>query len=40
VAEAAVAARVVELRHFARLSIDDAAAAPGLSRAAAYRHWT
>jgi RNA polymerase sigma factor (TIGR02999 family) len=35
-----VAARVVELRHFAGLSIEDAAAALGLSRATAYRHWT
>jgi RNA polymerase sigma factor (TIGR02999 family) len=35
-----VAARVVELRHFAGLSIEDAAATLGLSRATAYRHWT
>src|SRR5436309_2716448 len=35
-----VAARVVELHHFAGLSIEDAAAALGLSRATAYRHWT
>jgi RNA polymerase sigma factor (TIGR02999 family) len=34
------AARVVELRHFAGLSIEDAAATLGLSRATAYRHWT
>jgi RNA polymerase sigma factor (TIGR02999 family) len=39
-AEDPVAARVVELRHFAGLSVEDAAAALGLSRAAAYRHWT
>jgi RNA polymerase sigma factor (TIGR02999 family) len=39
-AEDPVAARVVELRHFAGLSIEDAAATPGLSRAMAYRHWT
>jgi RNA polymerase sigma factor (TIGR02999 family) len=39
-AEDALAARVVELRHFAGLSIDDAATALGLSRATAYRHWT
>jgi RNA polymerase sigma factor (TIGR02999 family) len=38
--EDSVAARVVELRHFAGLSIEDAAAALGLSRATAYRHWT
>jgi RNA polymerase sigma factor (TIGR02999 family) len=35
-----VAARVVELRHFAGLSIEGAAATLGLSRATAYRHWT
>jgi len=35
-----VAAQVVELRHFAGLSIEDAAEALGLSRATAYRHWT
>src|SRR5580704_18604478 len=39
-AEDPLAARVVELRHFAGLSIEDAAAALGLSRATAYRHWT
>ena len=39
-AEDPVAARVVELRHFAGLSIEDAANALGLSRATAYRHWT
>src|SRR6185503_10886837 len=39
-AEDPVAARVVELRHFAGLSIEDAAGALGLSRSAAYRHWT
>jgi RNA polymerase sigma factor (TIGR02999 family) len=39
-AEDSVATRVVELRHFAGLSIEDAAAALGLSRATAYRHWT
>jgi RNA polymerase sigma factor (TIGR02999 family) len=38
-AEDPVAARVVELRHFAGLSIEDAAATLGLSRATAYRHW-
>jgi RNA polymerase sigma factor (TIGR02999 family) len=35
-----VAARVVELRHFTGMSIEDAATALGLSRATAYRHWT
>lgn len=39
-AEDPTAARVVELRHFAGLSIEDAAAALGISRASAYRHWT
>jgi RNA polymerase sigma factor (TIGR02999 family) len=39
-AEDPVAARVVELRHFAGLSIEDAAATLGLSRSTAYRHWT
>jgi RNA polymerase sigma factor (TIGR02999 family) len=39
-AEDPVAARVVELRHFAGLSIEDAAATLDLSRATAYRHWT
>jgi RNA polymerase sigma factor (TIGR02999 family) len=39
-AEDPVAARVVELRHFAGLSIEDAAGTLGLSRATAYRHWT
>jgi RNA polymerase sigma factor (TIGR02999 family) len=39
-AEDPVAARLVELRHFAGLSIEDAATALGLSRATAYRHWT
>lgn len=39
-AEDSIAARLVEMRHFAGLSIEDAAAALGLSRATAYRHWT
>jgi RNA polymerase sigma factor (TIGR02999 family) len=39
-AEDPLAARVVELRHFGGLSIEDAAATLGLSRATAYRHWT
>ncbi len=39
-AEDSAAARVVELRHFAGLSIEDAAELLGLSRATAYRHWT
>jgi len=39
-AEAPLTADLVELRHFAGLSIEDASAALGLSRAAGYRHWT
>ena len=35
-----VAARVVEARVFAGLSVEGAAAALGLSRATAYREWT
>ena len=36
----AAAAELVKLRLFAGLSIEEAAAAMGLSRASAYRHWT
>jgi RNA polymerase sigma factor (TIGR02999 family) len=39
-AEDPVAAQVVELRHFAGLSIEETATTLGLSRATAYRHWT
>jgi RNA polymerase sigma factor (TIGR02999 family) len=39
-AEDPLAAQVVELRHFAGLSIEDAAAMLNISRAATYRHWT
>jgi RNA polymerase sigma factor (TIGR02999 family) len=39
-AEDPVAALVVELRHFAGLSIEDAASTLGIARATAYRHWT
>ena len=35
-----MAARVVEARVFAGLSVEEAAAALGLSRATAYREWT
>jgi RNA polymerase sigma factor (TIGR02999 family) len=35
-----VAAQIVEARVFAGLSVDEAAAALGLSRATAYREWT
>ena len=34
------AAEVVKLRFYAGLSIEEAAAALGISRATAYRHWT
>jgi RNA polymerase sigma factor (TIGR02999 family) len=36
----ALAGQLVQLRYFAGLSVEDAAAALGLSRATAYRHWT
>lgn len=39
-AEDPTAARVVELRHFAGLSIEEAAATLDISRATAYRHWS
>jgi RNA polymerase sigma factor (TIGR02999 family) len=39
-AEDPVAARLVGLRYFAGLSIEDAAATIGLSRSTAYDHWT
>src|SRR5262249_20849594 len=39
-AEAPEAAAVVQLRYFAGLSVEEAAQSLGLSRAAAYRHWT
>lgn len=39
-AEDPVAARIVELHQFAGLSVENAAAALGLSRASAYRQWT
>jgi RNA polymerase sigma factor (TIGR02999 family) len=38
-AEEPLAARIVEARVFAGLSVEDAAAALGLSRATAYREW-
>jgi len=34
------AAALVKLRYFAGLSVEEAAAALGISRATAYRHWT
>jgi len=39
-AEEPVAAKVVEARVFAGLSVEEAASALGLSRATAYREWT
>jgi RNA polymerase sigma factor (TIGR02999 family) len=38
--EEPVAAKVVEARVFAGLSVEEAASALGLSRATAYREWT
>ena len=38
--EEPIAAKVAEARVFAGLSVEDAAAALGLSRATAYREWT
>jgi RNA polymerase sigma factor (TIGR02999 family) len=32
-------ARLVELRHFAGLTLEEAARAPGLSTTTAHRHW-
>jgi RNA polymerase sigma factor (TIGR02999 family) len=40
VGEEPMAAKVVEARVFAGLSVEEAAAALGLSRATAYREWT
>jgi RNA polymerase sigma factor (TIGR02999 family) len=34
------AARLIQLRYFAGLSIEDAAEAIGISRSAAYEHWS
>ena len=39
-AEDPVAARLVELRYFAGMSVETAADALGIARATAYRHWT
>jgi DNA-directed RNA polymerase specialized sigma24 family protein len=33
------AAKIVELRYFAGLTIDEAGKAMGISTATAYRHW-
>jgi RNA polymerase sigma factor (TIGR02999 family) len=33
------AAQLIQLRHFAGLSVEDAAAVVGISRSAAYEHW-
>jgi len=40
VAEDPEAARIVQLRYYAGLSVEDAAQALGISRAYAYRQWT
>ncbi len=38
--EDSIAAELVKIRLFAGMSLDESAAALGLSRATAYRHWT
>ena len=38
-AEDPQAARLIQLRYFAGLSVEDAAAAVGVSRSTAYEHW-
>ena len=35
-----IAAKIVEMQLFARLTMDETAAALGLSRATAYREWS
>jgi predicted DNA-binding protein (UPF0251 family) len=35
-----MAVEIIKLRLFAGLSVEEAAEALGLARAAAYRHWT
>jgi RNA polymerase sigma factor (TIGR02999 family) len=39
-AEDAQAARLIQLRYFAGLSIEDAAVVVGISRSTAYEHWS
>ena len=39
-AEDPLAARLIQLRYFAGLSIEDAAELVGISRSAAYEHWS
>lgn len=36
----ALGARLVEMRYFAGMSVEEAAAAAGISAATAYRHWS
>jgi DNA-directed RNA polymerase specialized sigma24 family protein len=38
-AEDAQAARLIELRYFGGLSVEEAAEVVGLSRSSAYEHW-
>ncbi len=38
--EDSLGAKIVELRYFAGLSVEDAALAMGISAATAYRHWS
>ena len=39
-AEDPQAARLIQLRYFAGLSVEDAAEVVGISRSAAYEHWS
>ena len=39
-AEDPEAARLIQLRYFAGLSVEDAAEVVGISRSAAYEHWS
>jgi len=39
-AEDAQAAQLIQLRHFAGLSVEDAAEVVGISRSTAYEHWS
>ncbi len=39
-AEDPQAARLIQLRYFSGLSVEDAAAAVGISRSTAYEHWS
>jgi DNA-directed RNA polymerase specialized sigma24 family protein len=38
-AEGTKAAQLIQLRHFAGLSVEDAAEVVGIARSTAYEHW-